>query len=113
MNDAPSLGVSTQDVIDSDVLRWSFGFHGTVRSLNSAEGGTFFLCFLFHRLKAITVQAIKSKAAPVTPIAIAATFNCLPGLVVSEPAEVSVEFSLVGEGVDDSEESVNRRGVDS
>lgn len=110
MKDIRSLGVNTEDVIDWAVLWWNLGFH--VRSLNSAEGGTLFLCFLFHRMKAITVQTMSSKAAPVTPIAIAATFNDLPRFMEIGLADVSVELALVGEGVDESEESVRERGVE-
>jgi len=69
-------------------------------SLNSAEGGTFFFCFLFHSWKDITAQTMRSKTVPVTPIASAVTFTDFPGFVVSEMADVSVEgFAVAVEGV--------------
>ena len=80
--------------------------------MNSAEGGTLFLCFLFHRLKTITAQTMSSKAAPVTPIAIAATFNDLPRFIEAGLADVPVELALVGEGVNEREESVRERDVE-
>lgn len=83
--------------------------------MNSAEGGTFFFCFLLRRLKAITAQTMRSKAAPVTPIAIAVTFNDLPGSVVDWSVDVCVgELALAGEGVDvdGREGSVKERNVD-
>jgi len=82
------------------------------RSMNSAEGGTLFFCFLLHRLKAITVQTKRNRAAPVTPIVIAATFNDLSGFVANEPVDVSVgELTLAGERVNEREESVRDRSV--
>jgi hypothetical protein len=73
-----------------------------------------FLCLLFHRLIAITAQTMMNKLAPVTPTAIAATFNVLPGFVTNGPADVSVEeLALVGDEVNEKEESVRGRSVDS
>jgi len=88
--------------------------HEPATSVNSAEGGTLFLCFLFHRTKAITAQAMRNKAAPVTPTAIAATFNDLLDLMANGPADVSAgELSPVGEGVNGREESTREEDVDN
>lgn len=77
--------------------------------MNSAEGGTLFFCFLFHNLKATTIQTMRSKAAPVTPTAIATTFNDLAGFVTNGPTDVSVEgLALAVEGGNEREESIRR-----
>lgn len=52
------------------------------------------------------MQTMRSKAAPVTPIASATTFRDLPDLVAGRLANVSVEeLTLVGEGVNEEEKS--------
>lgn len=110
-----SLGrvVKTEDVIDSAVLWWNLGFRRAASPMNSAEGGILFLCFLFHRTKAITVQTMRSKAAPVTPIAIAVKFNGLTGFVTNGLTDVPVEgLALAGEGVNERGGSVGGRNVD-
>lgn len=97
----PSLRMDIDDVAEV-TSRWFRGCRTKATSLNSAEGGTLFFCFLFHSWKAITPQTIRSKTAPVTPIASAVTFNDFPCFVVSGVADFSVEESaVVGGGLNE------------
>jgi len=103
--DMRSLRVNVDDVGEA-ISRWFRGCPTKAISLNSAEGGTLFFCFLFHRRKDITVQTMRSKAAPVTPMASAVTFNDFPGFVMSGLVDVSSEeLAVAGEGVNKTEES--------
>jgi len=76
--DMPSLGVNVDDAGEAASL-YVLGRHITAASMNSADGGTLSFCFFFLRYKIIVAQTMRSRAAPVTPIAIAVTFNDLPG----------------------------------